>query len=121
VALNQQLVTQKYPGLASATSLYGSLHPGLMSGNPYYNPLNNWSAFHDPTYTALATAITVEIDPAKQQQVYSQWRDFVLDQAFSIPIAQSLPRTVVSPRVHGLQYTMAEMLKATDAWLDVAA
>ncbi len=51
VALTQQLVTQKYPGLASATSLYGSLHPGLMSGNPHYNPLNNWSAFHDPTYT----------------------------------------------------------------------
>jgi peptide/nickel transport system substrate-binding protein len=121
VALTQQLVTQKYPGLASATSLYGSLHPGLMSGNPYYNPLNNWSAFHDPTYTALATAITVEIDPAKQQQVYGQWRDFVLDQAFSIPIAQSLPRTVVSPRVHGLQYTMAEMLKATEAWLDSAS
>ena len=120
VALTQQLVTQKYPGLASATSLYGSLHPGLMSGNPYYNPLNNWSAFHDPTYTALATAITIEVDPARQQQVYAQWRDFVLDQAFAIPIAQSLPRTVVSPRVHGLQYTMAEMLKATDAWLEVA-
>jgi ABC-type transport system substrate-binding protein len=93
-----------------------------MSGNSYYKPkrLNNWSAFHDPTYTTLATAVTVEVDPAKQQQVYGQWRNFVLDQAFSIPIAQSLPRTVVGPRVHGLQYTMAEMLKATDAWLDVA-
>jgi peptide/nickel transport system substrate-binding protein len=118
VALNQQLVTQKYPGLASATSLYGSLHPGLMSGNPYYNPLNNWSGFHDSTYTQLATAITVESDPTRQQQVYAQWRDFVLDQAFSMPIAQSLPRTAVSSRVHGLQYTMAEMLKATDAWLE---
>ncbi|MBV9898911.1 MAG: ABC transporter substrate-binding protein [Chloroflexi bacterium] len=120
VTLTQQLVTQKYSGLASATSLYGSLHPGLMSGNPYYNPLNNWSGFHDPTYTDLATAITVEVDPARQQQVYAHWRDFVLDQAFSLPIAQSVPRTVVSPRVHGLQYTMAEMLKATEAWLDVA-
>ena len=120
VVLTQQLVTQKYPGLASATSLYGSLHPGLMSGNPYYNPLNNWAGFHDPMYTSLATAITVEVDAARQQQVYGQWRDFVLDQAFSIPIAQSLPRTVVSSRVHGLQYTIAEMLKPTDAWLESA-
>jgi peptide/nickel transport system substrate-binding protein len=117
VALNQLSVTQKYTGLASATSLYGSLHPGLMSGNPYFNPLNNWSAFHDPTYSALATAITIEVDPARQQQVYGQWRDFVLDQSFSMPVAQSLPRTVVNANVHDLKYTMAEMLKATDAWL----
>ena len=64
-------------------------------------------------YTQLATAITIEIDPAKQQQVYRDWRDFVLDQAFSMPVAQSVPRAAVSSHVHGLQYTMAEMLKAS--------
>jgi ABC-type transport system substrate-binding protein len=83
----------------------------------HFNPLNNWSAFHDPTYSALATAITIEVDPSRQQQVYGQWRDFVLDQSFSMPLAQSLPRTVVSANVHDLKYSMAEMLKATDAWL----
>jgi hypothetical protein len=57
------------------------------------------------------------VDRGRQQQVYGQWRDFVLDQAFSIPIAQTVPRTAVSAHVHGLQYTMAEMLKATEAWL----
>ena len=93
----------KYPGIASGTPLFGQAHPGVQFGSPYYGRLNNWSGIKDDRFTALASAMSTETDPAKAKQAYAAWNDYVLDQSFIIDIATLLPRLATTARVHGVK------------------
>jgi peptide/nickel transport system substrate-binding protein len=107
----------KYSGLAVGAALFGQVQPGVQFGSPYYGPLNNWSGMKDQQYTALASAMSTETDPARAKQAYAAYTDYLLDQSFTIGIATLLPRVATTARVHGVKYDMAYILSATEAWL----
>ena len=107
----------KYNGVAVGTALFGQVQPGVQFGSPYYGPLNNWSGFKDQQYTALASAMSTETDPARAKQAYAAYTDYLLDQSFTIGIATLLPRVATTARVQGVKYDMAYILNATEAWL----
>jgi peptide/nickel transport system substrate-binding protein len=107
----------KYSGLAAGTALYGHAQPGALFGSPYYGPLNNWSGLKDDRHRALATAMSVEVEPARATQAYAEFSDYLLDQSFTMGIATFLPRVVTRERVRGVTYNRTYMPNATEAWL----
>jgi peptide/nickel transport system substrate-binding protein len=112
-----QLFNSKFPGVAGGNSLFGQLHPAFFWGNAYYSPNANWGSFKSDEYSQLADGLLKETDPAKQKQVYAQWVDYILDQAWALPWSNTVPRTAMTTRVQGLKYNMTEFLMANDAWL----
>jgi peptide/nickel transport system substrate-binding protein len=107
----------RYSGLASGTALYGHAQPGALFGSPYYGPLNNWSGLKDDRHRALATAMSVEVDPARAKQAYTEFSEYLLDQSFTMGIATFMPRVVTTERVRGVTYNRAYMPNAAEAWL----
>jgi peptide/nickel transport system substrate-binding protein len=117
VAFIDQLFNSKFPGLAANQSLFGQLHPAFFWGNAYYSPNANWASFKSDEYSSIADGLLKETDPARQKQVYAQWVDYILDQSWALPYANTVPRVASTARVQGLQYNMTEFLMPNGAWL----
>jgi peptide/nickel transport system substrate-binding protein len=118
VTLNTELRGRTFTGVMTGTVPLGAVSPTQQAFNPYYSPLVSFSGFKSDTLTRLADGLQHEVDPAKQTQVYAQWRDYVLDQAWAGQIATSPPLAAMSPGLHGPKYTQTEMLDYRDVWLD---
>ena len=96
----------------------GQISPTQQAFNPYFSPVVSFSGFKSDTLTQLADALMHEVDPSKQKQVYANWSDYVLDQAWASTIATSPPLAALSPKLHDLTYTIVERLDYTSAWLE---
>ena len=69
--------------------------------------MNN-TGFRDDRYTALVNQAGLEVDPAKQKQIYSQLNDMLLEQSFVTPLAPNPPRETFRATVKGLTYSAHE-------------
>jgi peptide/nickel transport system substrate-binding protein len=118
VALNANSRARKFNGEMSGFIPLGQVSPTQQAFNPYFSPVLSFSGFKSDTLTQLAGALMHEVDPAKQKQVYADWSDYVLDQAWASTVATSAPLAAFIPRLHGLKYTLLEMLDYSEAWLD---
>jgi peptide/nickel transport system substrate-binding protein len=118
VALNANSRSHNFQGIMTGFIPLGQISPTQQAFNPYYSPVVSFSGFKSDMLTQLADALQHEVDPAKQKQVYTTWSDYVLDQAWASTIATSLALAANSPKVHGLKYTLVEMLDYSGAWLD---
>jgi hypothetical protein len=56
-------------------------------------------------------------ETVRAKQYYSDFNDYLLDEAWNIVIATNVPRTIATAKVHGLRYNMVEMFVQSDAWL----
>ena len=113
-----QLFNSKFTGWYIGRSIFGQLHPGFLQGNPNFSSEVNWAGFKSDDFVALSDALVHEADPAKQPQVFAAWRDYVLDQSFTMVVTAAKDRVVSNPNVHGLRWNLDEMMQANDAWLD---
>lgn len=93
------------------------LHPSKIVAGPFWDPSINIMGVKDDTYTQLVAAMSSEVDPVKRKQVYSSFNDYVLDQAYNMPIASLVQLAAMTPKVHGPHYNMNEWLLFTDTWL----
>jgi hypothetical protein len=59
-----------------------------------------------------------ETDPVRAKQVYADFNDYLLDESWNIVVATNLPRIAATARVHGLAYTVVEVMTASDAWIE---
>jgi peptide/nickel transport system substrate-binding protein len=117
VAYNDQMFGSKWANLLAGGSLFGQLHPAFFWGNAAYSPDHNWPQFKTDEYTKIGETILREADPVKAKQGYSQWTDYILDQAWVLVWANTVPRTATSANVQGMQYNMTEFLMPNNAWL----
>jgi ABC-type transport system substrate-binding protein len=57
-------------------------------------------------WTSLVNSLLSEIDPAKQQQLYSQLNDFILDQSFTVALTTYPYTFLMRSGVHDVGYLM---------------
>ena len=110
VTLNTQLRSHTYSGIMTGTNSLGQVSPTQLAFSPYYSPLVSFSGFKTDTLVQLADRLQHEVDPTQQKQVYANWTDYVLDQAWAGQIATSVPVIATAPKVQGLVYNQLEML-----------
>ena len=119
-AVLDQINNRKYNGMYASSDNNSNVSPStLLNVSPGWKPdLPNNSGFGEDAWKQLVAAVSTEIDPAKQQQLYAQINDYVLDQSWIIPIC-SLPLVFLTrASVHGMTPTMhAGGFLFTDAWL----
>ena len=115
--LSQMLASVNYNGIASGTSTVGHLHAGVLSASPTFGYTSNRAGFKPDEFKGIDYAILTEVDPARQQQAYSTWRNYFLDQQWAMVVTSKRPRVATSARVHGIAYTRAEKLYYDETWL----
>jgi peptide/nickel transport system substrate-binding protein len=118
VALNANSRSRNFNGEMTGFIPLGQVSPTQQAFNPYFSPVVSFSGFKSDTLTQLADALMHEVDTAKQKQVYANWSDYVLDQAWASTIATSSPLAALTPKLHDLKYTQVEMLDYSGAWLE---
>jgi len=118
VTLNAEVRQHTYTGIWTGQVPLGQISPTQQAFNPNYSPVVSFSGFKSDTLVQLNNALQHEVDPAKQKQVYANWSDYILDQAFAGQIATQTPLAAMTPKVHDLKYTIVEMLDYRDVWLD---
>ena len=117
VSYIQELFSGGYPNLAGGASLFGQLQPAFFAGNAYYAAAHNWANFQSDQLTQITNAIATETDPAKQKTAYSQWLDYILDQAWVLPWSNTVPRIAATSKVQGMAFNMTEFFMPNDIWL----
>jgi peptide/nickel transport system substrate-binding protein len=115
--LAQMLANVNYNGIASGTSTVGHLHAGVLSASPTFGYTSNRAGFKPDEFKGIDYAILTDVDPSRQQQAYTNWRNYFLDQQWAMVVTSKRPRIATSARVHGLAYTRAEKLYYDEAWL----
>jgi peptide/nickel transport system substrate-binding protein len=118
VTLNAEVRQHTYNGIWTGQTPLGQISPTQQAFNPSYSPVVSFSGFKSDKLVALNLALQHEIDPAKQKQVYADWSDYALDQAWATQVATQTPLAAMTPKVHDLKYTLVEMLDYRDVWLD---
>lgn len=114
-----QVNNRKYVGGYWSNASYGQLAPGsTFGGTKAWDPLNNNEGFKSDPYTQLVAAAGTEVDPPKQQQIYAQLNDLVLDESFAAVVSSSPQVMMTTARVHGLTTTYHASFSFTDAWID---
>jgi peptide/nickel transport system substrate-binding protein len=112
-----QVNNKKYSGLywipsASAAS------PGAELGTSRgWDPNENNSGYSNADYTKLVTALNSETDPAKLKTLYGQVNDFLLDDPFAFPIANTVPTSLARNNVQGTAIRFLAGWALVDAWL----
>jgi peptide/nickel transport system substrate-binding protein len=118
VAGSAMLRARSFNGAYASQSIFTQLHPAMFDGNPYYTMQpNNWANFNSPRLTQLMTGFVTETDQVRAKQYYSDFNDYLLDEAWNIVIATNVPREIATGKVHDLRYNMVEMFVQSDAWL----
>jgi peptide/nickel transport system substrate-binding protein len=118
VSLNAEVRQHTYTGIWTGQVPLGQISPTQQAFNPFYSPVVPFSGFKTDKLVELNQALQHEVDSTKQKQVYADWSDYILDQAFATQIATQTPLAVMSPKVHDLKYTLVEMLDYRDVWLE---
>ncbi|MBV8086530.1 MAG: ABC transporter substrate-binding protein [Chloroflexi bacterium] len=112
------IIGHQYQGLYSTAQGTTQLHPAtLMSGSPYKDPGNN-SGFVSPDYTSLQTSVASETDPTKAKAVYSQMNDYLLDQAFCLPMGMSPFRLAARAALKNVTFLLHDAVNFKEVWLD---
>ena len=79
----------KYNGMYVSGDSLGNYQPATPLGaSPAWSPSKNNSGYKSDDWTNLVNAVSTETDPAKQQQLYGQVNDYMIDQAWSIVFAE---------------------------------
>jgi peptide/nickel transport system substrate-binding protein len=112
-----EINNRKYSGMYAITSARAQLQPDsmLLTGGAT-NPANNNSGYSSDLYTQLTNEAAMESDPRKQQQIYSQLNDLLLDAAFNTALASAAPRMLMRSNFQGLEYTLHEGFDWTGVW-----
>jgi peptide/nickel transport system substrate-binding protein len=109
---------QKYNGFYTLNDSWAAMEPiSMLAVGASLNPKINNAGFSDPAYTELVSRTLAEPDASKRKQLYSQLNDFILDQAFGLPIAPSTSRVVNGANVHGLEFRLNDVMYLGNTWL----
>ena len=79
--------------------------PALLTVSPWLESQPNCSGFaRDDTYKQLVVSASAETDPTKQQQLYAQINDFVLDQSWVMPLSTNPITGISRSTVHDIGF-----------------
>jgi peptide/nickel transport system substrate-binding protein len=115
--------TLKYNAVYASTGSFAQLRSPsiLFTSGPVWGPLMNNTGYRNDRYTDLVSQAGLEVDPAKQKQIFAQLNDMLLDQTFVTPLAPNPPRVALRGTVKGVTYSAHEGFVYTGAWLENAS
>lgn len=117
VQLLDTIQHQTYNGLYTLNDPWASMEPiTLFTSSSSAGYRKNNAGYQNDQYTELVSAVSTEPDPAKRKQMYSELNDFLLDQAFHMPVTQSPGRIVTSARVQGIEHRQMDRFMLTNAY-----
>src|SRR4030095_16124654 len=88
-----QIQTDWYP--------WGNLDPGLLFITRTYAPDLTLAKIVDPAYTQAVLAAQAQVEPAARLDAYKKLNEYMIDQAFVLPIASRPYIHAVQPEVPG--------------------
>jgi peptide/nickel transport system substrate-binding protein len=114
-----QIFGRKYRSMMSSGDNSMNLSPGTpLNAGPSWKQMPNTSGFDDPTWTGMLASVASETDLSKQNALYAQINDFILDQCWDMPVC-SIPYTLIATSaVHGVLPSMHATFMFSDTWLD---
>jgi peptide/nickel transport system substrate-binding protein len=116
---NDQVNNQQYNGMYVGGDSLGNLAPATPLGAaPTFSAAKNNSGFKTERWTQLVDSVGIEADPARQQQLYTQINDYLLDQVFALPIAERPVIWLTRSKVKTIAPIGRQMFQMPDTWLD---
>lgn len=104
------------PAFFVAHGQVGLSETTLLSSLPSLRSKNNPSHFDTPEYTKLQQAL-LSADAAGSPAALKDLTNYMLDQAFSLPIVQAPNQLIVSKKLHGASITTRGWLRLDQAYL----
>lgn len=112
-----QVQAVSYNGMSVGSGVSSQLLPQTLLLGVYHSPVVNLSGYKNDDWARLVDDVSAETDPTKRAALYSQINDFLLDQAWNLPVTHSPNRVVSHKNVHGLGYELHEALNFSEVSL----
>jgi peptide/nickel transport system substrate-binding protein len=112
-----QVQAVSYKGMATGSGVSSQLQPQTLLLGVYHSPVVNLSGYKSDTWASLVDGVSSEVDPARRTSLYAQINDFLLDEAWNLPVTHSPNRVVTRQNVRGLSFELHEALKFTEVSL----
>jgi peptide/nickel transport system substrate-binding protein len=109
----------QYNGLYVSGDGLGNYQPATPLGaSPAWSPSKNNSGFKTDEWTSLVNAVSTETDPAKQQQLYAQVNDYMIDQAWSIVFAERAVIWLARNAIQNMNPTGRQSYLWDEVWIN---
>jgi peptide/nickel transport system substrate-binding protein len=108
---------QTYPGMYTLNDPWCSMEPiTLFTSSSSAQYRKNNAGYTNDSYTQMVKTVAAEPDPAKRKQLYSQLNDFLLDEAFHMPVTQSPGRILAAANVRGIEHRQMDRFVMTNTY-----
>jgi peptide/nickel transport system substrate-binding protein len=109
---------QTYNGLYTLNDPWCSMEPiTLFTSSSSAQFRKNNAGYTNDRYTQMVRTVATEPDPAKRKQQYSALNDFLLDEAFHMPVTQSPGRILAAANVKGIEHRQMDRFILTNTFL----
>jgi peptide/nickel transport system substrate-binding protein len=109
---------QTYNGLYTLNDPWASMEPiTLFTSSSSAQYRKNNAGYTNDRYTQLVQTVAKEPDAAKRKQQYSVLNDFLLDEAFHMPVTQSPGRILAGASVKGIEFRQMDRFMLNNTWL----
>jgi peptide/nickel transport system substrate-binding protein len=109
---------QTYNGLYTLNDPWANMEPiTLFTSSSSAQHKKNNGGYKNDQYTEMVNTVATEADPLKRKALYSKLNDFLLDEAFHMPVTQSPGRVVAAANVKGIDTRQMDRFMLTNTWL----
>jgi ABC-type transport system substrate-binding protein len=109
---------QTYNGLYTLNDPWASMEPiTLFTSSSSAQHKKNNAGYKNDQYTQMVNTVATEPDAAKRKALYAQLNDFLLDEAFHMPVTQSPGRVIAAANVKGIETRQMDRFMLTNTWL----
>ena len=116
-----QVQAVSYNGMSVGSGVSSQLQPQTLLLGVYHSPVVNLSGYKNDTWAKLVDDVSSETDATRRTALYTQINEFLLDEAWNLPVTHSPNRVVSHKNVHGLRYEMHEALNFAEVSLTAPA
>jgi ABC-type transport system substrate-binding protein len=91
----------------------------MLNGTVTWGPTSsNNTGYTSEAYTRIVAETARETDPARQKQLYAEFNDVLLDDAWIAIVSPAVVSYLAAARVRDLKPNWHNSLALTDAWLE---
>jgi peptide/nickel transport system substrate-binding protein len=112
-----QVQAVSYNGMSLGAGVSSQLQPQTLLLGVYHSPVVNLSGYQNEAWAKLVDDVSAELDPAKRKTLYTRINDFLLDEAWDLPVTHAPNRVATRKNVHGLAFELHEALNYADVSL----
>jgi peptide/nickel transport system substrate-binding protein len=92
-------------------------HPSSILTGAFFGHTANRSGFVDETYRGLVAQLLLETVPDRQQALYRQINEVLLDQSWAMPLSPTPPVVITNARVQDVGFGGGEAYRLENIWM----